>query len=59
MVTKIEFVDGEKLRDGTATIGTAYDLAVAVAQGGDELPDSQSSYFSEQALDPYEVNNAE
>lgn len=58
-VTAQEFVDGEKLRDGTDVTGTEYETTVTAANVPEEISASKSAYFSEQALDPYEVANAQ
>ncbi len=58
MVTKTEFITGEKLRDSTDTNGTKYDTIVDDTQTGTIPSETVSSYFSEQALDPYETTNA-
>ncbi len=55
----IEFIDGEILKDGTDTTGTEYEALVIAAQLWTETPQGAQAYFSETALDPYEVANAQ
>ena len=53
-----DFIDGKILRNGESSLDTEYKVAVDTAQSGIDVPASQSAYFDEQALDPYEVSNA-
>ena len=46
-----KFYDGDETRFGRDVVGTEYDKLV----DADVAPDYASSYFSEGAMDPYEV----
>ena len=54
-----DFIDGNKLRDGTDVTGSKYETVVIDANVGTVPDETESAYFEEQALDPYEVNNAQ
>lgn len=57
-MTTQEFKDGAVLRDGTDTTGTEYEAIVTDANLGTIPSETASAYFSETALDPYEIANA-
>jgi hypothetical protein len=61
MVTKSEFQTGQKTRDGEDQTGTYYETAVQDAVAG-TLTDAEraktAAIQDENALDPYEFNNA-
>ena len=54
-VDTAEFLAGDVLRDGTDTVGTKYDAEVDAK----ETSETSAATFDEQALDPYEVANAQ
>ena len=49
------FIDGETLADGTDVAGSEYNTIVTAAIAGTVPAQTASAYFSELALDPYEV----
>lgn len=49
---------GDENRRGDSTSGTAYDALVDAANAGTPPAGNSSAYFSELALDPYEVKHS-
>ena len=56
-----DFKDGKILRDGTDVQGTKYEDTVVDANSDPvvQAEETQAAYFEEQALDPYEIQNAQ
>ena len=52
------FKTGSNDRYGNDTSGTTYETTVTGASSGTVADAAQSAYFSEQGLDPYEVNRS-
>ena len=50
-----EFIDGEITREGLDVLGSKYNEVVTYAIAENETSAVHSAYFSETALDPYEV----
>ncbi len=59
MTTKTEFIAGDKDKFGNDTSSTEYKTLVQDAQSGTPPKETNSALFDEQALDPYEVQNAQ